>query len=151
MLSVIKSTAQRMKQSRPKAEKKKISISKNAIEEFESLAKISVEKKNTINSSVELNLVADKIVRKGHEVARKLGINCEYEIRNKYDMQGTIAEVEFILVEQIGIFSFAKFAEYLETQIHSFISSVSKEPESYFAECSEVINENKIQITITKI
>lgn len=149
MLSVIKNTAKRMKKTKPA--KAKITVSKNIIEEYESLKKISVKKKEKINSCVELNLVADKIVQKANEVARKLGINCDYEIKNQYNAKGVFAEVNFLLVEQIGIFSFAKFSEYLETQIPSFISSVTKEPESYLTECSGVKSDNRITITITKI
>ncbi len=151
MLSVIKNTANRMKKSKPSETKKKISISKNIIEEYESLKKISVEKKEKVNSCLELNLVATKIVQKANEVARKLGINCDYEIKNQYNSKGVFAEVNFVLVEQIGIFSFAKFSDYLETQIPSFISAVTKEPESYLTECSGVRHDNRITITITKI
>lgn len=151
MLSVIKNTANRMKKAKPSKAKTKITVSKNIIEEYESLKKISVKKKEKINSCLELNLVADKIVQKANEVARKLGINCDYKIKNQYNTKGVFAEVDFVLVEQIGIFSFAKFSEYLETQIPSFISTVTKEPESYLAECSGVSNDNRIKITITKV
>jgi len=152
MLSVIKNTANRMRNTKSKSETKKMSISKNVIEEFESLKKINITKKSDkLSSNVELNLVADEIVIKGTEVARKLGINCSYEIRNYYNNRHTLAEVDFILVEQIGIFSFAKFSEYLETQIPSFISSSSKEPGSYLTECSVNEEDNKIKIMITKV